>query len=74
MSWTYSDAGLGCLDGAVPYTGYTVFFFVEENDICHFPQLGAFLSDVLFDVEYGSRVLLTKVSIQCSSRQWWSYL
>ncbi len=56
---TYPDTGLGCLGVAIPHACDAIRLLVEEDDVGDFPQLGTLFPDVLFDVEYCGRVLLT---------------
>lgn len=57
---THPDASLGCFCIAITDTGHAVGFFVEKHHVGDVAQLGAFLADVLLDVEDSSRIFLQR--------------
>lgn len=55
---TYLHALIRSHSITIPHACYAIDFFVEENNVSDFAHLGAFFSDVFFDVKDGCWVFL----------------
>ena len=54
----YSDASHGGFSIRIPHRGNTIGFLVKKDDVGDSADFGAFVTDVLFDVENCSGVFL----------------